>query len=152
MRKHLWRSSVQAPCQELGSPQQLAQDSIQFSFMDLQGWRLHNLSTCSICSIVWLSSLEKSVCLCVLKGFTEFPVFQLVPIASYPVTMNHWESGSINCSYTLLRSPLELGSSEWSESQNKTFFTVKLRLKLWQYLLNCLFKCVIFRLVYSTFL
>lgn len=81
---------VQAPCQEQGSLQQLAQDSIQSCFVDLQGWRLHNLSRQPVAFVPLFDKPHcKTVCLCVLKGLTEFPVFQLVPVASCPVSMDH---------------------------------------------------------------
>lgn len=82
--KTLWVHLAQPLLKAGGPPEQGALDHVQEAFENLQRKRIYILS--------WQPSPD--VCHSHSKQFPyiqELPVFQLVPVASYPITGNHWK-------------------------------------------------------------
>lgn len=89
-------SSIQYPLPLTTSypkTEQVSEGLGQLSFEYLKGWRHHNLSEQPSPAFAHLHNLERKK---VLSVQIEFPIFQLVPIASCPVSGHYWgKPGSI---------------------------------------------------------
>lgn len=78
--RHLLRSSTPTPLLKQDQPQQVAQDCVQMAFVYLHGSLTLTNPTVELFSYVQM----------------EFQVFQVLPIASRPVSRHYWEdSGSL---------------------------------------------------------